>query len=190
MFNCVVLRFGYVEDTQLGFLCFTGPEFETRTDALKSLGHYLYRKYKSFHPSNSRPDETCCAVSRQAQNDFCGKCGRRLHPLCMDWEMFRTWMVYEMPIFTADDWGDDYDLEDVDEWNAWDDAVSRIVNNAKSLVDLRTKADGYLIDALLLNPESIDAEDRNGLTKTSTDRGAWWRENKTLEQYLEEKENS
>lgn len=181
MIKCIVLHFGYVETSRAGSLIFTTEgNFTTRFEALQSLALDLYRQYKVEHPSRYKK---CCRRSQekfgQEVSNFCAICGQDLQDLSIDFLEYKDWLI-DLLTQDASSWSPDDSI-----WWVWNSIVEVFRTGVDSTFEIREKAEAFLIEAL--DPHRVDPEDELPLLeamKLHTDQNVWWRQGKTLAQYL------
>lgn len=88
----LVLNFGYVESSGLCYMPWSSDlKFKNAKEALVDLANFLKEQYLSKHKVEPKK---CCKASRDkdAEAEFCSKCGRALQEEEFDAEHFQEWL--------------------------------------------------------------------------------------------------
>lgn len=155
MYTCIVLGFGYAEDSSLSNVWFMSDAgFATPQDALKDLALQIYGKYKVDHIPKRNP---CCLSVRENNSNFkfCPYCGFSTNSL-MDFEEYNLWLLH-ISTYTIDTWRPTTELDGWSSVSIWD----LIKSGMGTIVNVPDRAEYCLIAAL--NPKSIDEEDQKQL---------------------------
>jgi len=155
MYTCVVLGFGYSEDSSLAHVWFVSEcGFSTPQNALRDLALQMYGKYKA---NNAYQKSACCTAFSKNSPDFkfCPQCGKSIDP-SLDFDEYNVWLIH-MTAYSVDEWGPSTEL---DGWSPWVSFWDVIKAGEGSIINI-SQSEFCLIAAL--DPQSVDEEDRQQL---------------------------
>lgn len=89
----IILNFGYVESTQLGYVPFASSgDFSSPKEAFMDLVSFFKKAYDK-QSDQGQSLKKCCLSNKEKGNEFCAKCGNELTDTEFEVEEFMDWMI-------------------------------------------------------------------------------------------------